>query len=90
MSGEAIEGTEKPEQCESCQFETDAIKAYRTTRNFPRGPCPDKWLCDLCASTIAGNAHEYPEQFPGTHDVVRTICFVGNAILAEIRKGAKG
>jgi len=77
---------EKPDECECCGFKTEAITAYRTNRNFPKGPCPDKWLCNLCASTMAGTAHEYPEQyFEGrAGEVLKTICFVGNTILAAI------
>jgi hypothetical protein len=76
---------EKSEECDSCGFRTEALIAYPVRRNFPKESAP-KWLCDLCASTMAGNAHEYPEQFREGRagDVMKTICFVGNTILAAI------
>lgn len=44
------------------------------------------WLCRLCASTLAGNAYDYPEQYQGQAAVLKTICYVGNTILAEVKK----
>lgn len=77
---------EKPAECDCCQFKTEQLVAYGTTRGSPKQPCPDKWLCDLCASTMTGTAHEYPEQYAegNAYEVMRTICFVGNTVLAAI------
>ncbi len=81
----------KPEECECCGFETAALKPYPETRyRFSREDTSQrethKWLCLFCASTMAGSADEYPEQFSAGHagTILKTICFVGNAILARL------
>lgn len=70
---------ENPGECESCHYETPALTycADRILRSI--------WLCDLCAGTLAGNAAKNPVAYPHA-DVLRTICYVGNVILAEIRR----
>jgi ribosomal protein L37AE/L43A len=70
---------ENPGECESCHYETPALtySADRILRSI--------WLCDLCAGTLAGNAAKNPVAYPHA-DVLRTICYVGNVILAEIRR----
>ena len=78
--------SEKPEECECCEFKTAELKAYRSDKNFPQERDEKKWLCDLCASTMTGAFHDYPEQ----HDrdslyVMKTVCYVGNAIIAAIK-----
>lgn len=77
--------SDKPEECECCQFVTTELKPYDAHRNFPKQMDEKKWLCLLCASTLAGNAHEYPEQYAGEVVTLKTICFVGNTILAAIK-----
>jgi len=84
---------DNPGECESCGFETRNLKAYRNdrymfTREPPADACTHKWLCDLCAGTMAGNAIEYPEQYSDYHEnqVVQAICYVGNMILAALEK----
>lgn len=61
----------KPEECESCGFETGELEQHG-----------DGWYCRLCAGTMASRESRYPS--PNTN-VLRAICFVGNAIIAEIR-----
>ncbi len=58
-----------PEECEFCAWETTALTktdAYaRTPGQGPFTPDEEKewaWLCDVCRSTPAGNAHLYPRQ----------------------------
>lgn len=80
---------EKPGCCDSCEFETSELIAYPVRRNFPKESEP-KWLCDLCASTAAGSAHEYPEQYGESAQVLKTICYVGNAVLAAIASARSG
>ncbi len=71
----------KPEICQSCAYETDRLKYYPFALRQEEG----MWLCELCASTHAGNACEYPNQYP-ERKTLATICYVGNVILAAIRK----
>jgi hypothetical protein len=72
-----------PPECDSCHF-VGPVKGYET---FAPGPMKGqtKHLCALCASTLAGNALEYPDQYPH-RDVLRTICYVGNVLLAAIQE----
>lgn len=79
-----VKPTDRPEECESCGYETTAIKAYPNTRGLPQEETW-KWLCNLCAGTVAGNAYEYPEQYDDA-STLQTICYVGNAILDAINK----
>lgn len=77
---------EKPEACECCDSTDVPLKTYGMNRHWPQED-KKKWLCILCASTAAGNAFEYPEQYRGSADILSAISFVGNMILKEIRKG---
>lgn len=78
---------EKPEECECCEFETAELKAYENF-SMSNTSTTHKWLCKLCASTMAGVALEYPELHKNG-DILKAICHVGNAIIAEIRKSRK-
>lgn len=87
------DSAEKPDECDCCQFETSDLTDYGYARDGRDGRAmsPEdmghKWLCDLCAGTMAGNAYEHPRSFePGTFVVLKTICYVGNAILRAIRE----
>jgi ribosomal protein L37AE/L43A len=70
--------------CHSCGFKTMSLRAYRASELGSRKHNTHMWLCLLCASTLTGNAYEYPDQYDNA-DVLKTICFVGNTILEEIR-----
>lgn len=41
-------------------------------------------LCALCAATPAGTALHYPAYPPTNDDIIETLCYVGNAILARL------
>ena len=74
------------DECESCQFTTDV-------RPYPMrgGEGRDKVLCELCAGTHAGSALEYTRQYDGkSAEILQAISYVGNAIIAEIRKRNSG
>ena len=48
-------------------------------------------LCDLCCGTAIGTYDEYAlTKNKDTVDILRTICYVGNAIIAAIKAQAKG
>lgn len=80
---------EKPDDCECCQSPNVELKFYEKSRfGRPQGDdSKGNWLCVLCASTMAGNAYEYPGQYRDgrSGDVMRTMCFVGNAVIAAGR-----
>lgn len=65
----------KVDACDSCRFETK-VQLYE-------GPKKEKWLCGLCAGSLAGNAYEYPEQYECA-DLYGVVCHVGNAILKAL------
>jgi hypothetical protein len=76
----------KPEECDSCHFQTDDLKMYHDRIAGLRHPeKADGWLCELCASTLAGNAWRWPEQYGDSGNTMRTVCYVGNVVLAAIR-----
>lgn len=83
---------EKPGECECCQAPKVELKFYEAPP-FTKRIAGDKgnWLCILCASTMAGNAHDYPEQYRDgrSGDVMKTMCFVGNAVIAAGRTPAQ-
>jgi len=67
----------KPEECTCCQFKTDNLTFYELQNG-------QYWFCELCSSTMAGTHCDIALG----HDVnlYRTICYVGNVIIEEIRK----
>jgi hypothetical protein len=63
-------------QCESCGFEceceeTDICVGFR---DYQR-----KWVCKLCAGTPSPSNSDYS-------DLKRIICYIGNTLLAELRR----
>jgi len=76
--------------CACCGATGVSLKDYDMRRPLdPRddGPRP-ALLCDLCASTMTST---YSLQYADYHDrdtveVMKVVCFVGNAILRELRK----
>lgn len=73
------EQREKPEYCDFCDVETEALTWYVAGEGG--------WLCLICASTPAGNVALHP----GVHqqadvDVLKTLVRVGHMILAELGK----
>ncbi len=66
--------------CDSCGYETKTAEyAWDSVHGQPT-PEPMN-LCALCAGTQAGNTVQYPHE---NKDILRAICHVGNAVLAEI------
>lgn len=74
---------QKSEECDCCQFTTTELT------EFPMGlgsrtPNEPMWLCELCANTPASNAYQYPGRYDD-HEVLKTLCYVGNAIIAAVK-----
>lgn len=77
----------EPTPCESCGYETPHLKNYPIGPPARPGSLPrdePRWLCDLCARTMTSVAMQHPNQYRGEVEGMRTICYVGNAILAAI------
>lgn len=70
------------EACDSCGFEGAELKTYTVGVLSDARPAR---FCQLCASTFAGNSATYPDAYKNG-DLLRHVCHVGNAIIAEIRK----
>jgi hypothetical protein len=65
--------------CDGCRFWPVALTAY-----FRVG-APDQldWLCRLCAHTPSWTRATVPHSL-ALRAILRTICYVGNAILADL------
>jgi hypothetical protein len=87
----ADEVNEKPEECEGCEFATTNLTFY------PARLCGDDatiferaaWLCELCEGTSSGSAATATRrnEHVDVHLITATICYVGNKILEELRRG---
>jgi hypothetical protein len=67
---------EIPEECDFCHFKTE-VKLYS------RPLSEDAYLCLVCASTLAGNAHRYPDQYQNV-PIMKQISFCTNLILSRL------
>ena len=80
---------ENPGECGCCNFETNDLKFY-DKRDHPGPKKESLWLCELCAGTMASTMREDPLRYvPGLVSIVRSICYVGNAIIEEVRNRNK-
>jgi len=70
-------------ECDSCEYRTEVSKYPSSPDSRFEGE--PMTLCDLCARTGAGNAHENPELHPD-RSTLWTICYVGNAILEALNE----
>lgn len=80
---ETIVPREKPEECDCCQYETPNLKSYRP--NVGSWNMSERWLCALCAGTMVSTWDGYRQQHDyGILQAMKTICYVGNAILDRL------
>lgn len=70
--------------CDSCNFETPKLKFYPMRSGDINEPEVNKLLCDVCASTMAGNAYEYPRQYEGERKTLQMLAYCTNLILQKI------
>lgn len=86
-----VTDADKSEECDFCGFVTDELQAFdhRGGTSVRLGG-ETMWLCDLCASTPASSAHEFPAHYKGEVAIMKTICYVGNVLLAAIEEAARG
>lgn len=82
---------EKPEECDSCGFVTTELQLFAdqdtTIGGGGKTIKADFWFCDLCCSTATSAYDRYPDQTPSNTQMMKTICYVGNVVLAELRRG---
>ena len=81
-------GKRKPDECESCNYETDALRWYEVMDLTRQGF--GHWYCGLYAGTLTSHSVEYPRANEGQAEMMRTICYVGNAIIAAVNRAARG
>lgn len=64
-------------ECQACGYKTE-VKEYDIQGEKLE-------LCELCAGTPSGNAAAFPDYYrENTTAILRTICYVGNAILNKL------
>ncbi len=72
--------TTQPDECESCSWPTE--KLNEAHGGLDRS---DKvWMCDVCYSTLVGNAYLYPNQYRDSAVILRTIAVCTNMVLAKL------
>lgn len=87
------EDEEYSPRCMCCNFETSAL-THRTTfhgRNIDGPTSTEYWVCELCIATGASDVPPPWKQFRWPWDrieakVLRAVSYVGNEVLAELRK----
>lgn len=70
--------------CDSCRCEDVAVTEYPAT-HFSAA----KRVCELCAKTMTSTWVDYSHTNKDALEVMRTVCYVGNIILRELRKGGR-
>lgn len=79
------------DECQCCGYETE-LKTYRNQSFDPKihiAEAEEKSLCALCASTLTGTFMDHPAVHGSETQVMQTICYVGNAILAAIKAAGR-
>lgn len=71
----------KIDKCDCCQFESVLVTRY--TSQFPGEPS-EAWYCDLCAGTITSRPTSGQSDYE-RKVILKTICHVGNAIIAALK-----
>lgn len=84
------EKNKNPGECDCCGYETKKLRKFENMDTTIAGGGKTRkdtfWYCDLCCSTPASNYDRYPNQSPSNTQVMKTICYVGNVLLAVLRK----
>jgi hypothetical protein len=75
--------TEPVAECEACGYKT-VLMTYPRSAVSPNEPRQTKRLCRLCANTLTGrleDGYSHTHSIREHDHVLRTICYVGNAII---------
>ena len=78
--------------CDSCNYYPVDTKPYTfspgSLRAFREGREPEKRrYCEICAETMVSSAHQYPDQYRETGEILRTIAWSHNRQMDEFRGG---
>lgn len=75
--------------CEACGFVADHAEDLEQFHKGPpmsaMGGEEERILCNICFTTFAGNAHQYPEQYPN-RDVMFLVANLTNRTWARLDK----
>jgi ribosomal protein L37AE/L43A len=71
---------EKPEECNFCGYPTVELVFYK----YNHAEIENAWLCEVCASTLAGNAYHFPRQYENQH-IMKQVSFCTNLILDKLK-----
>lgn len=80
------EPTEDEQPCDACDADVPVYSFSNSGAQY-HGGSPDArmFLCELCGATAAGNAYQYPTQFPYA-DTLFTSNYGANMILKHLGK----
>lgn len=80
---------DKPEECDCCGFVTNDLNLFKDQETTIAGGGKtrqdDFWYCDICCSTQTSVYDRYPNQTPSNTVVMKTICYIGNTLLAALK-----
>ena len=75
------------DECPCCNFGPVLATRYENVRTRigggGEGIQVTRWYCDLCAGTITSRRDEFCHE---NADILKTICYVGNVILARLEE----
>ena len=74
------------DECLGCGYTTE-VEPYKS--DLP-GSGDHIHLCKICANTPIGNSVEYFEQYSNERSTLKTIGYIGNMLLDEIKKIKEG
>lgn len=83
-------GSEESKECDCCRFPASHLNRTPFPVKVRMLPGEESvlWCCDLCNGTMTSNRHYYRESGEDS-ELMKTICYVGNAImeaLAELKE----
>jgi hypothetical protein len=71
---------QEPLECDSCG---QPVPVAAFWRGYGGKRTDSKYLCELCASSLAGNTVDHPAQYPDAV-VMQTVAAVGNLVLQRL------
>lgn len=75
--------------CESCQYEFSVDGEVKDYGKSAGGNPNITRFCKICAGSMCANGATYPNQHHHDGYMLRSLGFIGNAIIQEIRNGFK-
>lgn len=79
-------GPDEENECSSCHIAN--VLLHVTPAPLFTKRTEDYLFCDFCFETFAGNAAQYPDQYPDG-EVMQHICAVANILLRKIKESER-